>query len=109
MSGGVAYVLDERHELYLHLNKELVTMTAVTEKYDAAQLRTLLERHAAETDSPRAKTILTNWEEILPLFKKIMPNDYRQMLIAIEEREEKGIPHRQAELDAFHALRLGKG
>ena len=26
MSGGVAYVLDRRHDLYLRLNKELVEM-----------------------------------------------------------------------------------
>ena len=108
MSGGVAYVLDERHELYLKLNKELVTMSAVTEKYDARELRTMLERHLAETGSPRAKTILENWEETLPLFKKILPNDYRRMLAAITRREERGIPREQAELDAFNAVQRGE-
>ena len=109
MSGGVAYVLDERHELYLHLNKELVTMSAVTEKYDAQTLRAMIERHAAETGSPRARTILENWEETLPLFKKILPDDYRRMLAAIEHLEEKGMPREQAELEAFNTLQSGKG
>ena len=107
MSGGVAYVLDERHELYLHLNKELVTMSAVTTKYDAAELKGMIERHAAETGSPRAKTILQNWEEMLPLFKKIVPNDYSRMLTAIGRLEEKGVPRSQAELEAFNEL-MGK-
>ena len=109
MSGGVAYVLDERHELYLHLNKELVTMSAVTEKYDVQTLRAMIERHAAETGSPRARTILENWAETLPLFKMILPDDYRRMLAAIERLEETGMPRDQAELEAFNTLQSGKG
>ena len=108
MSGGTAYVLDERHELYLHLNKELVTMSAVTTKYDAQELRGLIERHTAETGSPRGRTILEHWEEMLPLFKKILPNDYSRMLAAIGRLEERGVPREQAELDAFFEIQ-GEG
>ncbi len=107
MSGGTAYVLDERHELYLHLNKELVTMTAVTTKYDAAELKSMIERHVAETGSPRGKTILENWDETLPLFKKIVPNDYSRMLAAIARLEDRGLPRERAELEAFNEL-MGK-
>ena len=109
MSGGTAYVLDERHELYLHLNKELVTMSAVTTKYDAEELRSMIERHVAETGSPRGKTILANWEETLPLFKKILPNDYSRMLAAIGRLEERGMPREQAELEAFGEMQDGEG
>ena len=108
MSGGVAYVLDEFHELYLKLNKELVSMEAVTAKYDAQELYSMIERHVAESGSPRGKTILANWEEMLPLFKKVVPNDYRLMLSAISRLEEKGISRKQAELEAFYALQQGK-
>ncbi len=45
MSGGIAYVLDEDHDLYLRLNKQMVTMTAVTERHDALELRELIENH----------------------------------------------------------------
>ena len=38
MSGGIAYVLDEHYDLYLRLNKEMVTMTTVTEKHDIEEL-----------------------------------------------------------------------
>ena len=108
MSGGVAYVLDEKHELYLRLNKTLVSMSPVTAKNDAAQLRGMLQRHVAETDSPRGKAVLANWEETLPLFKKIVPNDYSRMLAAIGRLEGKGVSREQAELEAFYALQ-GEG
>ena len=108
MSGGIAYVFDDRHELYLNLNKELVSMEAVTAKYDAQELHTMIEHHVKETGSPRGKVILENWEETLPLFKKIVPNDYRFMLSAISRLEEKGISREAAELDAFYALQQGK-
>ena len=83
-------------------------MTAITSKYDAAELRELIERHAAETGSPRAKTILENWEEMLPLFKKIVPKDYSRMLAAIGRLEERGVPREQAELEAFSQMQRGE-
>lgn len=68
----------------------------------------MIEHHVNETGSPRGKVILENWEETLPLFKKIVPNDYRFMLSAISRLEEKGISREAAELDAFYALQQGK-
>ena len=109
MFGGTAYVLDERHELYLKLNKELVSMTEVTEKSDKRELQSMIRQHVEETGSLRGKTILENWEETLPLFKKILPNDYRRMLSAIGRLEEKGVPRDQAELDAFNELQKEEG
>ncbi len=107
MSGGIAYVLDEQYELYLRLNKDMVTMTGVTAKHDVAQLRTLIENHLAATGSARARTVLENWDDMLPLFKKITPNDYSRMLAAIAQFEEKGMPRDQAELEAFYAVQKG--
>lgn len=39
MSGGIAYVLDENSDLYLKLNKTLVSSNSVTDKYDVMQLK----------------------------------------------------------------------
>ncbi len=102
MSGGIAYVLDERHELYLRLNKDMVTMSGVTAKHDITQLREMIEAHVAATGSARGRTVLNHWEDMLPLFKKITPNDYSKMLAAIGQLEEKGVPRQQAELEAFY-------
>lgn len=76
MSGGVAFVLDEKRDLYLRLNKAMVAMDPVTEPHDIAELRTLLQEHAAATGSPKAQKVLEHFEAYLPLFKKILPHDY---------------------------------
>ena len=103
MSGGVAYVLDERHDLYLRLNKEQVQSSEVTEAHDAAELRRLIEAHVAATGSPRGKKILAAFQSYLPCFKKVMPRDYDRMLRAIAQQEEKGMSRKQAEIEAFYA------
>ncbi len=107
MSGGIAYVLDEHHDLYQHLNKELVTMTEVTEKHDIEELMGLIRNHVAATDSAVGRAILANPEKYICNFKKIMPNDYRRMLVTIGQFEEKGLTREQAELEAFYALQRG--
>ncbi len=107
MSGGIAYVLDEHHELYLHLNKQMVDMEAVSERHDAEELRTLIENHVRETGSPLGKRILDRFEEFLPKFKKIIPRDYKRMITTIGQMEEKGMSHEKATMEAFYAVRKG--
>ena len=104
MSGGIAYVLDEKHDFYLRLNKELVTMSTITEKHDAEELRSLIQAHVDATGSVRGAAILADFDHWLPLFKKVLPNDYRNMLAAIGRFEEKGLTREQAELEAFYAV-----
>lgn len=105
MSGGIAYVLDMKHDLYLKLNKQMVTMSEVTEKYDINELKNLIKAHYKETQSPFAKEILDDFDAKLPFFKKITPNDYQKMTVTISRLEEKGIKHEQAELEAFYLNR----
>ncbi len=107
MSGGVAYVLDERHDLYLRLNKEQVQFFEVTESHDTAELRSLIEAHVAATGSPRGKKILAAFQSYLPCFKKVTPRDYDRMLRAIAQQEEKGMSREQAEIEAFYAIAKG--
>ncbi len=107
MSGGVAYVLDERHDLYLRLNKEQVQAGELTEAHDIAELRALIEEHVAATGSPRGKQILAAFQSYIPCFKKVMPRDYDRMLRAIAQQEEKGMSREQAEIEAFYATARG--
>ena len=104
MSGGIAYVLDTDHDLYLRLNKQMVSISAVTERHDAAELRALIEAHVAETDSAFGREILEHFPEYLPKFKKIIPNDYQKMLCAIGRMEEKGMDREQAIMEAFYSI-----
>ena len=103
MSGGVAYVLDEQRDLYLRLNKELVSMSPVTEAHDAAELRELIQAHADATGSAKARHILERFEAYLPLFKKLLPHDYDRMLRTITHFEERGMSRQEAQVEAFYA------
>ena len=101
MSGGIAYVLDMEHDLYHRLNKQLVTMEEVSDSHDEQILKDLIGKHAKETDSPLAKKILSDFDAYLPHFKKIVPNDYRRMMLEISRAEERGLEHDEAVLEAF--------
>ena len=103
MSGGIAYVLDTRHDLYMRLNKEQVRSETITDYRDRDELRELIEEHVAATGSPRGKQILENFDAYVPGFKKIVPRGYDKMLRAIESFEEQGLSREQAELEAFAA------
>ena len=103
MSGGIAYVLDENRDLYKRINKSMVTMEEVTNKYDVLELKAMIEEHVACTGSSKGKEILENFGGYLPRFKKIIPNDYKRMLNAIVQMEEKGLSSEQAAIEAFYA------
>ena len=104
MSGGIAYVLDEQSDLYTKMNKELVFMREVTDKYDVLELKTMIQEHVAYTNSARGKEVLDNFGEYLPKFKKIMSYDYATMLKKIVQMEEKGLSSEQAKIEAFYAI-----
>lgn len=103
MSGGIAYVLDEDRDLYTRLNKTLVSLEAVTSKYDVLELKELIKEHVERTNSTKGKEILDNFGDYLPKFKKIIPHDYKRMLNAIVQMEEKGLSSEQAQIEAFYA------
>ena len=103
MSGGIAYVLDEKHDLYMRLNKDQVMTDTLTEAHDIAELRSLIEEHVAATGSPRGRKILAAFHSYIPCFKKVMPRDYDRMLRSIAQFEEKGMSREQAEIQAFYA------
>lgn len=107
MSGGVAYVLDENSDLYLKLNKELVSSLPVTDKYDVLELKSIIEEHVNATGSEKGKEILKNFSEYLPKFKKIISYNYSKMLQLIAKMEEHGLDYEQAQIEAFYASRKG--
>ncbi|MDD5829635.1 MAG: glutamate synthase large subunit [Lachnospira sp.] len=103
MSGGIAYVLDEDTSLYKRVNKQLVSLEPVTDKYDVLELKQIITEHVAYTNSKKGKEVLDNFSEYLPKFKKIMPHDYKKMLNMIVQMEEKGLSSEQAQIEAFYA------
>ena len=101
-SGGIAYVLDEKSNLYRNLNKEMISIELVESKYDIAELKNMIEKHVAHTGSEKGKEILTHFDEYLPKFKKIIPNDYKRMMMLSAQMEDKGLSSEQAQIEAFY-------
>ena len=104
MSGGIAYVLDREHSLYRRINKDMVELEEVRERYDIEELRGILRDYTEATGSARGREILKHFEESLRYFKKVIPRDYQEMIRAIGRYEEQGIPKERAELEAFREL-----
>ena len=102
MSGGIAYVLDENNHLYRNLNKEMVLMEKVENKFDIEELKRILEKHLALTGSLKAKEVLENYEEYLPKFKKIIPEDYTHLIQLSSQFEEQGMSKEEAQIEAFY-------
>jgi glutamate synthase (ferredoxin) len=103
MSGGIAYVLDEANDLYKRLNKEMVSSSELTSKYDILELKEMIKEHVALTNSAKGKEILDHFNDYLPKFKKIIPHDYERVLKTIVQMEEKGLSAEQAQIEAFYA------
>ena len=108
MSGGIAYGLDEDNDLYIRLNKEMVSAYEVTSKYDVIELKEMIKEHVALTNSAKGKLILDHFKDYLPKFKKIIPYDYEKILTSIVQMEEKGLSAQQAQIETFYAMKAAK-
>ncbi|MGD9931354.1 MAG: glutamate synthase large subunit [Mangrovibacterium sp.] len=87
MSGGIAYVLDVDGNFDYYCNKGLVELSPVEDKADVDELQKMISKHLLYTQSSLAATILTNWEEYLPKFVKVIPFEYKKVLEEIKLRE----------------------
>ncbi len=105
MSGGIAYVLDEKHDLYTRLNKSLVALETVTADEDIAELKAIIEEHAQATGSEKAKAVLADFENYIPCFKKVIPHDYAKIQSTVKALVKSGVSYDQAETEAFELIR----
>ncbi|MGB7256606.1 MAG: glutamate synthase large subunit [Pseudolabrys sp.] len=123
MSGGIAYVLDEDETFKSRCNMAMVDLEPVPDEedvnekeyglyndleahgrvdimadltsMDAERLRKLIENHARYAGSRRAADILADWARYRPLFRKVMPVEYRRALA--EMAKEKAAAMQAAE------------
>ena len=113
MSGGVAYILDEKGDFALRCNPQMVALEKL-ESDEAEMLRLLIKRHADFTRSQKAYRILALWDDMVPMFVKVMPKDYKRVLQAISKAEADGLSGDEALNAAFEAnardvARIGGG
>jgi len=96
MSGGIAYVLDEKGDFAeKRCNLAGVDLEPVMDSGDIQLLRHWITMHFEATGSPRAEWILDQWTAMLPKFIKIFPHEYKRVL-GIERKKqdvEKSVPH----------------
>ena len=89
MSGGVAYVYDPDEVFEDNLNAEMVDLEALTDDdFDLAAAT--IERHTSTRRIRRlAQRILADWSQQVNHFAKVMPRDYKKVLVAIAEAEKQ--------------------
>ena len=86
MSGGVAYVLDEDGGLLQRVNPGMVEVERVGEE-DLPELQGLLEKHLRATGSRKAADLLKRWGEAAPMFKRVIPVEYKRAIEGTEGRD----------------------
>ena len=102
MSGGIVYVLDENNDLYTKLNKATLGFEHISSDEDNKALTALIREHFERTGSPLAEKILNNIESYIPKFKKVIPHDYKRMILSISKHMADGMSEDQAKIEAFH-------
>ncbi|MBI1785698.1 glutamate synthase subunit alpha, partial [Candidatus Sumerlaeota bacterium] len=90
MSGGIAYVLDEDGTFPIRCNMGMIGLEKLENEEEIAQMRGMIERHFKYTGSTPAKRVLDNWKTMLPKFVKVMPNDYKRVLMEWAKDESNG-------------------
>jgi len=105
MSGGIAYVYDQDGSFETRCNTAMVKLEPVlTENEQDAKvahelwhrglpdetvLKQMIEAHARNTGSARAKAIIENWAGERAKFVKVFPNEYRRALGDLAAKSKK--------------------
>jgi glutamate synthase (ferredoxin) len=113
MSGGIAYVLDEKGDFARRCNETMVQLTSVEDAEESESIKNMVFRHAEYTGSSRATQALLSWDEWLEKFVRVIPHDYKRVLEAQKQMKKSGMTHERAEMAAFelnsHALARAAG
>jgi glutamate synthase (NADPH/NADH) large chain len=83
MSGGIAYVWDERGDFPVRCNLATVALERIETEDEAREIRGLIERHVSLTDSDQGRRALASWDQFLGQCVKVMPTDYKKVLEAM--------------------------
>ena len=101
MSGGVGYVLDESGDFASRVNLQMVGVEKLESAAEIAEVKLLISKHLAYTKSPRAESVLDQWDTMVPKFVKVMPKDYKRMLACIDRAQGQGLTGDEAVMAAF--------
>jgi glutamate synthase domain-containing protein 2/glutamate synthase domain-containing protein 1/glutamate synthase domain-containing protein 3 len=102
MSGGIAYVLDETSNFDTLCNLDMVELENVWQAEDTKLLKMLVQKHFDWTGSARAHHILSNWQEMIGKFVKVIPSDYRKALEKMRAAEHRDTETTPATEEVFY-------
>ncbi len=89
MSGGIAYVWDQHGDFSSKCNMSTFELEPLESQSDIQELKQLIKNHQEYTGSTVAKSILSNWEEEISRFMKVMPVDYKRVLLEMTEEDNR--------------------
>jgi glutamate synthase (ferredoxin) len=98
MSGGIAYVFDIDGDFRQRCNLGMVDVERLEQPEEIGLVRDLIRRHIELTGSTYAAGILSDWVAVQPRFVKIMPRDYKRVLMAEARARTEGRQPTFAEL-----------
>lgn len=101
MSGGIAYVFDEKDRFPDHCNKEMIDLDAINDLSEFMDLKNIITNHWNYTHSMLAQRILRNFDELSKKFVKVIPKEYKKMSETIKAIEAQGFTGDDALLLAF--------
>jgi glutamate synthase (ferredoxin) len=101
MSGGVAYVLDQHGDFAVRCNRAMVDLERLEDPAEIAEVKAMVQRHAQVTGSALAWRVLLRWDELVPQFVKVLPQDYRRVLEALAAMQAAGLSGDEAVMAAF--------
>ena len=101
MSGGIAYVLDETGEFPGKCNQELVSLFKLEDQEEIDQVHAMVRKHADLTGSNRTWEVLAKWDEMVPKFVKVYPNDFRRVIETQKRFKQEGLGEEEAIMAAF--------
>jgi len=91
MSGGIAYVLDEKGDFRKRCNLGMVLLERLEDDEEIKEVRNMIVKHAGYTNSSIAWKVLSHWDEMVPKFVKVMPEDYKRILSLNKNMKNSGI------------------
>ena len=107
MSGGIAYVFDERGDFAeKRCNVESVDLEPLIEPEDVQLVRGLIARHYELTGSPRAQWILENWQDAVSRFTKVFPHEYKRVL-GVSRNQPANVPVEPVAASAVEQVQHG--
>jgi len=88
MSGGIAYIYDPNGEFPARCNMGLVGLETIDNNEEKQEVHDYIKEHVDMTGSSVGQSMLDNWDVEAGNFVKVMPHDYKRVLMERAQQEE---------------------